>query len=154
VEPKMEDLNLTSSSGVQESSRDHPVDLTTQPENGVAATGPPQRYFQLVAVINHMQWMLNCYTNRSLLGPHLTDLRRDIVAMAETTSVLTADPPSAGLYPGIRAHPAGPDAPESVGPTVSTNGGAGFHPDITCAISFCPLHAVQPFTSTTSTKPV
>jgi hypothetical protein len=36
--------------------------------------------------------MLNCYTNRSLLGPHLTALRRDIVAMAETTSVLTADP--------------------------------------------------------------
>jgi hypothetical protein len=85
----MEDL--TSSSGVQESFRDHPVDLTTQPDNGVAATGPPQRYFQLMAVINYMQWMLNCYSNRSLLGPHLTALRRDIVAMAETTSVLTAD---------------------------------------------------------------
>jgi hypothetical protein len=68
------------------------MDLTTQPDNGVAATGPPQRYYQLVAVINHMQWMLNCYTNRSLLGPHLTALRRDIVAMAETTPVLTADP--------------------------------------------------------------
>jgi hypothetical protein len=88
----MEDLDLTSSSGVQESVRDQPVDLTTQPNNGVAATGPPQRYFQLVAVINHMQWILNCYTNRSLLGPHLTALRRDIIAMAETTSVLTADP--------------------------------------------------------------
>jgi hypothetical protein len=88
----MEDLDLTSSSGVQESVRDQPVDLTTQPDNGVAATGPPQRYYQLVAVINHMQWILNCYTNCSLLGPHLTALRRDIIAMAETTSVLTADP--------------------------------------------------------------
>jgi hypothetical protein len=68
------------------------VDLTTLPDNGVAATGPPQRYFQLVAVINHMQWMLNCYTNRSLLGPHLTAFRHDAIAMAETTSVLTADP--------------------------------------------------------------
>jgi hypothetical protein len=92
LEHRMEDLDLTSSSGVQESVRDQPVDLTTQPDNGVAATGPPQRYFQLVAVINHMQWILNCYTNRSLLGPHLTALRRDIIAMAETTSVLTADP--------------------------------------------------------------
>jgi hypothetical protein len=92
LEHRMEDLDLSSSSGVQESVRDQPVDLTTQPDNGVAATGPPQRYFQLVAVINHMQWILNCYTNRSLLGPHLTALRRDIIAMAETTSVLTADP--------------------------------------------------------------
>jgi hypothetical protein len=39
-----------------------------------------------------MQWILNCYTNRSLLGPHLTALRRDVIAMAETMSVLTADP--------------------------------------------------------------
>jgi hypothetical protein len=45
-----------------------------------------------VAVINHMQWMLNCYTNRSLLGPHLTAFQHDVFAMAETTSVLTADP--------------------------------------------------------------
>jgi hypothetical protein len=92
VEPKMEDLNITGSSDAPELPRDQPVDLTTQPDNGVAATGPPQRYFQLVAVINHMQWMLNCYTNRSLLGPHLTALQRDVIAMAETTSVLTADP--------------------------------------------------------------
>jgi hypothetical protein len=63
LEYRMEDLDLTGSSGVQESVRDQPVDLTTQPDNGVAATGPPQRYFQLVAVINHMQWILNCYTN-------------------------------------------------------------------------------------------
>jgi hypothetical protein len=88
----MEDLNLTSSSEALEPPRDQPVDLTTQPENGVAEPGPPQRYFQLVAVINHMQWLLNCYTNRSLLGPHLTAFRRDVFAMAETTSVLTADP--------------------------------------------------------------
>jgi hypothetical protein len=89
---KMEDLNLAASSDAQEPLQDQPVDLTTQPDNGVAATGPPQRYFQLVAVINHMQWMLNCYTNCSLLGPHLTAFRRDVFAMAETTSVLTADP--------------------------------------------------------------
>jgi hypothetical protein len=88
----MEDLNLTVSSDAPEPLQDQPVDLTTQLDNGVAATGPPQRYFQLVAVINHMQWMLNCYTNCSLLGPHLTALRRDVFAMAETTSVLTADP--------------------------------------------------------------
>jgi hypothetical protein len=62
MKQRMEDLYLTSSSGVQESTRDQPVDLTTQPDNGVATTGPPQRYYQLVAVINHMQWMLNCYT--------------------------------------------------------------------------------------------
>jgi hypothetical protein len=69
---KMEDLNLTPSSNAQEPLQDQPVDFTTHPDNGVAATGPPQRYFQLVAVINHMQWMLNYYTNRSMLGPHLT----------------------------------------------------------------------------------
>jgi hypothetical protein len=39
LEHRMEDLNLTSSSGVQEPARDQPVDLTTQPDNGVAATG-------------------------------------------------------------------------------------------------------------------
>jgi hypothetical protein len=75
VETKMEDLNLT-----------------TPPDNGVAATGPPQKYFNLVAVINHMQWLLNCDSNRSLLGPHLVAFCRDVISMAETMSVLTADP--------------------------------------------------------------
>jgi hypothetical protein len=86
-----------------------------------------------------MQWMLNCYTNRSLLGPHLTALRRDIVAMAETTSVLTADPQVLAYTLGYERILRALTLQNQLGqPT----------------ISFCPLHAVQPFTSTTSTKPV
>jgi hypothetical protein len=68
------------------------VDLSTQPDNGVAATGPPQKHFNLVAVINHMQWLLNCDSNQSLLGPHLVAFCRDVISMAETMLVLTADP--------------------------------------------------------------
>jgi hypothetical protein len=92
LEHRMEDLDLSSSSGVQESDRDQPVDLTTQPDNGVAATGPPQKHFNLVAVTNHMQWLLNRDSDRSLLGPHLVALCRDVISMAEIMSVLTADP--------------------------------------------------------------
>jgi hypothetical protein len=59
----MEDLNLTNTNGVQEPLQDQPVDLTTPQTDVVAGVGPPQRYFNLVAVINHMQWLLNCYSN-------------------------------------------------------------------------------------------